>query len=59
VSIPAARPLGSISSRILVVDDEEDVRTLLARFLETEGYQVEVAADLRNLNPADLPNFSA
>jgi two-component system, OmpR family, phosphate regulon response regulator PhoB len=30
--------------RILVVDDEEDVRSMLARLLEGEGYQVEQAA---------------
>ena len=30
--------------RILVVDDEEDVRSMVARLLEGEGYQVEQAA---------------
>ncbi len=29
--------------RILVVDDEEAIRTTLARFLRTQGYEVEVA----------------
>ncbi|MFL6336229.1 MAG: ATP-binding protein [Pyrinomonadaceae bacterium] len=32
------------STRILVVDDEENVRELLADILESEGYQVELAA---------------
>jgi CheY-like chemotaxis protein len=31
--------------RILVVDDEEDTRTLLCTLLESEGYGVETAAD--------------
>ena len=33
--------------RILVVDDEEDIRTELAEYLEIKGYQVEVAGDGR------------
>ncbi len=33
--------------RILVVDDELDIRTELAEYLEIEGYQVEVAGDGR------------
>ena len=33
--------------RILVVDDDVDIRTELAEFLETKGYQVEVAGDGR------------
>lgn len=32
-------------ARILVVDDDEDVRALLSRYLEMEGYQVDEAAD--------------
>jgi len=38
-----ARTGGSMG-RILVVDDEEDVRSMVARLLEGEGYQVEQAA---------------
>ncbi len=34
--------------RILVVDDDEGVRALLSRYLEMEGFQVEVAADGRS-----------
>jgi two-component system nitrogen regulation response regulator NtrX len=33
------------ASRILVVDDESDIRRLLQEILEEEGYEVEVAAD--------------
>ncbi len=33
--------------RILVVDDELDIRTELAEYLEIKGYQVEVAGDGR------------
>ena len=32
------------SGRVLVVDDDEDVRAMLARFLESEGYQITGAA---------------
>jgi DNA-binding response OmpR family regulator len=39
---------GQSRGRILVVDDEDDVRALLARYLETEGYQVDQAADARS-----------
>jgi len=33
------------SSRILVVDDEADIRGLLKEILSEEGYEVDVAAD--------------
>jgi two-component system, NtrC family, nitrogen regulation response regulator NtrX len=33
----------SIQSKILVVDDEPDIRELLKDILEDEGYEVEVA----------------
>lgn len=33
------------SNHILVVDDEEDVRDLLSRFLTRRGYEVDTAAD--------------
>lgn len=33
------------SNHILVVDDEEDVRDLLRRFLTRRGYEVDTAAD--------------
>ena len=36
-----------MARRILVVDDDADIRTELAEFLETKGYQVEVAGDGR------------
>ncbi len=37
--------LGQSRGRILVVDDEDDVRALLTRYLEMEGYEVDQAAD--------------
>lgn len=46
--------------RILVIDDEPQLRAVLKRFLEIEGYEVEVAADGREAlriyagQPADL-----
>ncbi len=48
------------ASRILVVDDEEDIRELLQEILTEEGYDVEVAADAaaaraaRAAHPHDL-----
>ncbi len=36
-----------MARRILVVDNDVDIRTELAEFLETKGYQVEVAGDGR------------
>lgn len=46
--------------RILIVDDDKDIRTLLSRFLEKEGFQTEQAAnakqalDLLKKHPFDL-----
>jgi DNA-binding NtrC family response regulator len=46
--------------RILVVDDEADIRTLVREILADEGYEVDVAANAaearaaRNLRPPDL-----
>ena len=44
---PAAQPApaGSAGEVILVVEDEESVRTMIARTLEAEGYQVREAGD--------------
>ena len=39
-------------SRILVVDDEADIRRLLQEILVEEGYEVEVAADAREARSA-------
>jgi DNA-binding response OmpR family regulator len=36
---------GVVEARVLVVDDEPMVREVLARYLETEGFAVEVAGD--------------
>jgi DNA-binding response OmpR family regulator len=46
--------------RILVVDDDDDVRALLTRYLEIEGYQIDQASDAESAykalsdNPPDL-----
>jgi len=37
--------VGPTRGRILVVDDEDDIRALLTRYLEMEGYEVAQAAD--------------
>jgi putative two-component system response regulator len=38
-----APPGAKMPSRVLVVDDEESIRTALARYLHVQGYDVEVA----------------
>ncbi len=45
VSTPAAARRGAAPThpRVLVVDDEESIRTAIARFLRGKGYEVEVA----------------
>jgi DNA-binding response OmpR family regulator len=47
-SSPTARPAESVSavrrSRLLVVDDDPEVRRMLVRFLEAEAYEVDEAA---------------
>jgi len=48
------------ASRILVVDDEADIRGLLQEILAEEGYEVEVAADAtqaRSFRAAHLPDL--
>lgn len=35
-------------SKILVIDDEEKIRTLLSKILSLEGYEVFQASDLKN-----------
>ncbi|OVE79199.1 hypothetical protein BVY01_03115 [bacterium I07] len=42
---------GSQLARILIIDDEDDIRDVLTRFLQLCGYEVFVAADGR-LNPS-------
>ena len=52
--------MGPTRGRILVVDDEDDIRALLTRYLEMEGYEVAQAADATGAyqaladNPPDL-----
>src|SRR6476620_443170 len=41
----ASRPAGSPRATILVVEDEDSVRSLTARMLQSEGYEVLTAAD--------------
>ncbi len=48
------------ASRILVVDDEADIRSLLKEILSEEGYDVEVAADAaqaRSSRAAQVPDL--
>ena len=48
------------ASRILVVDDEADIRGLLKEILAEEGYEVEVAADAtqaRTSRAAHVPDL--
>jgi two-component system, cell cycle sensor histidine kinase and response regulator CckA len=41
----ASRPAGSPRAIILIVEDEDSVRSLTARMLQSEGYEVLTAAD--------------
>jgi two-component system, NtrC family, nitrogen regulation response regulator NtrX len=48
------------ASRILVVDDEADIRGLLKEILADEGYEVDVAADAaqaRSSRAAQVPDL--
>ena len=36
--------------RILVVDDDPEIRKLLARYIESQGFRVLLAANCRELN---------
>ena len=42
----------TVSPHILIVDDDREIRDLLARFLAKHGYRVEVAADGRAMQKA-------
>ena len=50
MAIAATRsdPLPDNAPHILVVDDDQKIRDLLARFLKTEGFRVTTAADAKN-----------
>ncbi len=39
----------SIAPRILVVDDDPEIRKLLARYLVTQGFRVELAANIKEM----------
>jgi excisionase family DNA binding protein len=47
-SPPAAEPLEAAGHRVLVVDDEESIRELLARTLALAEYDVDTVADARS-----------
>ncbi len=40
----------STTQRILVVDDDPEIRKLLARYIESQGFRVQLAASCRELN---------
>ena len=40
----------STSQRILVVDDDPEIRKLLARYIESQGFRVLLAASCRELH---------
>lgn len=40
------------SPDILIVDDDHEIRTLLSRYLEEQGFRVSTAGDLRGCNEA-------
>src|SRR5437879_4762765 len=56
-----AAPPGSVRGRIVLVEDQDDFRELLAELLVIEGYAVEVAANGREaylrLKRAPLPDL--
>ena len=58
-SVPAAAPPKAAPARVLVVEDEEMIRTLAIAILSDDGHRVEGAGDgeqaLRMIEPADAP----
>jgi DNA-binding NtrC family response regulator len=42
---PSTAPSDGSASKLLIVDDEEPIRRMLARLLERNGYECEVAPD--------------
>jgi len=47
--IKAAVPMSSVAPRILVVDDDPEIRKLLARYIESQGFRVALAATCAEL----------
>jgi DNA-binding response OmpR family regulator len=45
LSLTPEQRRGTMADKVLLVDDEEEIRTLLGSFLESQGYQVVVASD--------------
>lgn len=50
---------GGARRRVLVVDDAEDMRTLLRRWLERSGYRVDVAGTLEQARARDPGSYDA
>jgi two-component system, OmpR family, phosphate regulon response regulator PhoB len=48
----ASTPTPSGAKRLLIVDDDEEVRRLVSRVLRSEGYEVEEAADAPSMRAA-------
>ena len=42
-------PMTATAQRILVVDDDPEIRKLLARYIESQGFRVLLAANCREL----------
>jgi len=44
-------------ANILVIDDEEDIRSILKEILELEGHSITTSESGKNINNNELPNF--
>ncbi len=44
-------------ANILVIDDEEDIRSILKEILELEGHSITTSENGKNINNNELPNF--
>ncbi|HZU73390.1 MAG TPA: response regulator transcription factor [Acidimicrobiales bacterium] len=49
---PNSSPAEEAGKRLLIVDDDEEVRRLVVRVLRSEGYVVEEASDVRSMREA-------
>jgi two-component system phosphate regulon response regulator OmpR len=48
-TLEGSRPMTTTTPRILVVDDDPEIRKLLARYVESQGFRVLLAANCREL----------